>query len=389
MASEARISQQAGISYNGTLDKYVLKSYTYPENLFSNKAEFGNTWVMININVLEQSKYFKQDQSVELSPEEQGKRWTQADARDQSTLAASTSAAISSGVLAAGASLISTLASKGKISGVDAGLASKGKISGVDAGQAGKAGLIAGGTTGLVVGVPLAIAGTTKRSTKRLASAIQLPMPNNIATPYAVEWGGEDTAGLDALMRVPGMLLPGGNKASSPAGDKIQDAAAAAALAAGKAAGAGGVSAAAGLVVNPKREMMFTGVDFRNFTMDYMFYPKNMAEARYVKNIVDLLKFHMYPEYKSSERFTYVYPSEFDITFYMGDGKENPWVNRIATSVLTSMNVNYTPQGVWATHADGSPVMIQVSLAFKELSIITKENLLNPADDSTEIKASY
>lgn len=384
MASEARISQQAGISYNGTLDKYVLKSYTYPENLFSNKAEFGNTWVMININVLEQSKYFRQDQSVDLSPEEQGKRWTQADARDQSTLAATVSAGVSSGVLASGASLISTLAGKFKSGGL-----TNLNVSGAEAGSAGLAGLVAGATTGAVVGIPLMVAGTAKRSTKRLASAIQLPMPNNIATPYAVEWGGEDTAGLDALMRVPGMLLPGGNRASSPAGDKIQDAAAAAALAAGKAAGVGGVSAAAGLAVNPKKEMMFTGVDFRNFTMDYMFYPKNMAEARYVKNIVDLLKFHMYPEYKSSEQFTYVYPSEFDITFYMGDGKENPWVNRIATSVLTSMNVNYTPQGVWATHADGSPVMIQVSLAFKELSIITKENLLNPADDSTEIKASY
>lgn len=378
MASEARLSQQSGTSYTGTGEnsKYNLKSYTYPENLFSNKAEYGNTWVMININVLEQSKYFRQDQSVELSPEEQGKRWTQADARDQTTLAATASAATSAGVIAGGASLVATLANKGKLSGTDAG-------------QAGKAGLTAAATTGLAVGVPLMVAGTTKRSTKRLASAIQLPMPNNIATPYAVEWGGEDTAGLDALMRVPGMLLPGGNRASSPAGDKIQDAAAAAALVAAKTAGAGGISAAAGLAVNPKKEMMFTGVDFRNFTMDYMFYPKNMAEARYVKNIIDLLKFHMYPEYKSSERFTYVYPSEFDITFYIGDGKENPWLNRIATSVLTNMNVNYTPQGVWATHADGSPVMIQLSLSFKELSIITKENLLNPADDSTDVKASY
>lgn len=386
MASEARLSQQSGTSYNGNggNSKYNLKSYTYPENLFSNKAEFGNTWVMININVLEQSKYFRQDQSVELSPEEQGRRWTQADARDQTTLAATASAATSAGVLAGGAVLASTLADKFKLSGL-AGL----KVTGAEAGQAGRTGAVAGISTAAAVGIPLMVAGTTKRATKRLASAIQLPMPNNIATPYAVDWGGEDTAGLDALMRVPGMLLPGGNRASSPAGDKIQDAAAAAALTAAGAVGARGVSAAAGLAVNPKKEMMFTGVDFRNFTMDYMFYPKNMAEARYVKNIIDLLKFHMYPEYKSSERFTYVYPSEFDITFFIGDGKENPWINRIATSVLTSMNVNYTPQGVWATHEDGSPVMIQVTLAFKELSIITKENLVNPADDSTDVKVSY
>lgn len=374
MASEARISQQAGISYNGTLDKYVLKSYTYPENLFSNKAEFGNTWVMININVLEQSKYFRQDQSVELSPEEENKRWTQADARDQTALAAIGQGAVgAAGVAAVGA----VLAGQGKNTPGKPG-SGVGRVVNI----AGKA----AGATGFAIGAPLLEAGTTKRSTKRLASAIQLPMPNNLATPYAVEYGADDTSTLDALMRIPGYLIPGGNPNPANLG---KDLAAAGGLAAGKAVGAGGISAAAGLALNPKKEMMFTGVDFRNFTMDYMFYPKNMAEARYIKNIIDLLKFHMYPEYMSKDRYTFIYPSEFDITFYIGDGKENPWVNRIATSVLTNLTVNYTPQGVWATHADGSPVMIQVTLAFKELSIITKDNLVNPADDSTDVKASY
>lgn len=379
MASEARISQESGTSYTGTGEnsKYNLKSYTYPENLFSNKAEFGNTWVMININVLEQSKYFRQDQSVELSPEEEGKRWTQADARDQTVAQATGYSAISSGVVAAGgAGLASFLASRNKD---DSGKP------GTGVGAALKTGGKAAAATGFAVGAPLIAAGTAKRSTKRLASAIQLPMPNNLATPYAVEYGGDDTATLDMMMRIPGYVLPG---KPNPA-NLASDLAAAAGLTAAKAVGAGGISAAAGLALNPKKEMLFTGVDFRNFTMDYMFYPKNMAEARYIKNIIDLLKFHMYPEYKSKDRYTYVYPSEFDITFYIGDGKENPWVNRVATSVLTNMNVNYTPQGVWATHDDGSPVMIQVSLAFKELSIITKDNLVNPADDSTDVKASY
>lgn len=374
MASEARLSAQSGTSYTGTGEnsKYNLKSYTYPENLFSNKQEFGNTWVMININVLEQSNFFKQDQTVEISPEE-NKRWTQADARDQTVVGAAASAAVSAGVVAG---LGAVLAGQGK------NTTGPGSGAGRVAGTAGKT----AGVTGLAVGVPMAIAGTTKRSTKRLASAIQLPMPNNLMTPYAVEYGQDDTAAMDMMMRVPGLFVPGGKP--NPA-NWAGDLAAAAALTAAKTVGAGGISAASGLALNPKKEMIFNGVDFRNFTMDYLFYPKNMAEARYVKNIIDLLKFHMYPEYKSKERFTFIYPSEFDITFYIGDGQENPWVNRIATSVLTSLNVNYTPQGVWATHEDGSPVMIQLSLAFKELSIITKENLLNPADNSTEVKASF
>lgn len=376
--SEARFSAQSGTAYNGFggNSKYNLQSFTYPENLFSNKEEFGNTWVMINVNVLEQSKYFREDQSVELSPEEQGKRWTEADARDQSV----------AGVVASGAT------SGAAVGSLTALLAGKGSV------EVGKAAIQGGAVGGAATGIPVAIAQTAKRSTKRLASAIQLPMPNNMMTPYSVEWGSDSTKIFDMMMRVPGIgvnaikkMATGDVEGLKKEGSAALDLAASAALSMNSMAGSGGVSAASGLASNPKKEMIFNGVDFRNFTMDYLFYPKNMSETLYIKKIIDLLKFHMYPEYKSKERFTFVYPSEFDITFYVGDGKENPWVNRIATSVLTSMNVNYTPQGVWAVHEDGSPVMIQISLSFKELSIITKENLVNPVDIATnnDVKASY
>ena len=378
MASEARISSQSGTEYQRHYgdSKYDLKSYTYPENLFSNKNEFANTWVMININVLEQSSAYKQDQTVELSPEEQGKRWTQADARDNSVAGATASAGVSTAV----------------VGGLTAILAGKSKT------EASIAAVQSGVVGALSVGAPLIVAGTAKRQTKRLSAAIQLPMPNNLMTPYSVDWGTDDTKMFDLAMRIPtmaaragGKLLTGDFAGFAKEGSGAADLAASAALSVNSALGSGGVSAASGLASNPKKEMIFSGVDFRNFTMDYLFYPKSMAETLYVKNIIEMLKFHMYPEYKSKERFTFIYPSEFDITFFVGtEGKENPWVNRVATSVLTNMTVNYTPQGVWAVHADGAPVMIQLSLTFKELSIITKENLNNPAmNTQSEVKASF
>lgn len=372
--SEARFSAQSGTAYSGyegpykyDLKSYKLQSYTYPENLFSNKAEFGNTWVMININVLEQSKYYKEYQSVELSPEEKGKRWTEADARDKSVAGTAFSAGVSGAVVGG---VTSFLANKG-------GGTLKETIKNPKVAIGTIQGAAAGAAVGaLTTALPAALAGTAKRSTKRLTSAIQLPMPNNLMTPYSVEYGQDSTKVFDLMMR-------------GPTGFDVADLAAATALSMNSAAGSGGISAATGMAANPKKEMIFGGVDFRNFTLDYLFYPKSMGETLYIKKIIDLLKFHMYPEYKSDDRFTFIYPSEFDITFFMGDGVENPWVNRIATSVLTNMNVNYTPQGVWAVHADGSPVMIQISLTFKELSIITKENLVNPSDENVEVKASY
>lgn len=394
--SEARFSAQSGTAYNGyegpykyDLKSYKLKSYTYPENLFSNKAEFGNTWVMININVLEQSKYFKEYQSVELSPEEQGKRWTEADARDQTVLGA-TAAAGTSGFVAG---TLTSLLAAGEGSIVKT---AKAAANPTTLGAAGATGLKTGGLAAVAVGAPIAIAGTAKRSTKRLSSAIQLPMPNSLMAPYAVSWGADSTKIFDMMMRIPNIGVGALTKTATgdfeglkKEGAASLDLGASAALSMNSLAGNAGVSAASGLASNPKKEMFFDGVDFRTFTMDYQFYPKSMGETLYIKKIIDLLKFHMYPEYKSEQRFTFVYPSEFDITFFMGDGIENPWVNRIATSVLTNMSVNYTPDGVWAVHEDGSPVRIQLSLTFKELSIITKENLENPADENVQVKASY
>jgi hypothetical protein len=83
----------------------------------------------------------------------------------------------------------------------------------------------------------------------------------------------------------------------------------------------------------------------------------------------------MHPEYKSEGRYTFIYPSEFDITFFTNDGEENRWVTKIGTCILTDMSVNYTPDGQWVNHRDGAPNAFEVSLSFKELGILTKEDI--------------
>lgn len=363
--SDIRYSAQSGTSYDPTEDylrakyptvgdsgKYEMRHLTYPLDLFGSQTEYGDTWVRININVLEQSKYAPPPgQEVYVSDTER-RRFTEADARNQSVASTTANVAGSSAALAA----ILTAAS-GK-NAVDVGI------------NAARAGTVAA----VGVGIPLGVAGTASRATKRIKEAIQLPMPNNIITPYTTNWGQEDTRIFDMMARLSSTTagavkdaLGKGTIASGVAGD------AAASLALSTVAPKG-VSAAAGLASNPKAEMTFEGVDFRNFTFDYRFYPKSAAESGVIMQIIRTLKFHMYPEYKTESRFTYIYPSEFDITFLKGD-LENPWLNKIATCALTNLSVNYTPSGVWATHEDGSPVMIQLTLTFKELSLLTKETI--------------
>jgi hypothetical protein len=82
----------------------------------------------------------------------------------------------------------------------------------------------------------------------------------------------------------------------------------------------------------------------------------------------------MHPEFKDANNFVYVYPSEFDIEYFI-NGSPNDNLNRISSCVLTEMNVNYSPNGVFSTFPDGTPTQINLTLNFVELETLTKERI--------------
>jgi hypothetical protein len=142
---------------------------------------------------------------------------------------------------------------------------------------------------------------------------------------------------------------------------------------AGKVTG-GALSAKLGIAANPKKEQVFRGLDFRTFTFDYQFFPRSPNEAKQVLDIIETFKYHMHPEFKSEHHFVWIYPSEFDILYY-NNGKENEHLHKHTSCVLESMNVNYTPNGSFTTFANGMPTQINMSLQFKELLLLSKEQI--------------
>ena len=52
----------------------------------------------------------------------------------------------------------------------------------------------------------------------------------------------------------------------------------------------------------------------------------------------------------------------------------SPYINKVAESVITSVDVNYAPNG-YTAHDDGSPVQIQMTLQFKEIQLIDKAKI--------------
>lgn len=338
--------------------KYDIKSLSYPMDIHA--PDYGGNMVVFYINVATASKF--------LPPPNQTYDMKDLDIpRDRGLLVgrpiSMLNAAVSSAV-------------SGAAGGIVGGLLGGFGSAATAATAIGAAGLFVGGN----------VSGTTTREQKRLKAAIALHMPNNLNIRYSTSWSEEDTGSTEALSKVgedaAGLLKSLGDvKLSNMLPESVKSA--------GKTTGtdiamagasefmqkSGTVSARTGLAGNPKKEMVFKGVDFRTFSFDYNFFPRDETEAQHVYDIIYLFKFHMHPEYMAdTSNFLYVYPSEFDISYFSGTGI-NQFIHRHASCVLTELSVNYTPNGNFATFANGMPTQISITLTFKELSTPTKESI--------------
>ena len=128
-------------------------------------------------------------------------------------------------------------------------------------------------------------------------------------------------------------------------------------------------------------ETTFKGVGFRKFSYTWKFAPKSVEEVIAAQDIIKTFKFHMLPELPETDDFGryYVVPAEFDI-FYMFRGDENAYFNKIATSVLVNMDVNYSPSNYQTFRPidgfDGAPpTEIDMKLDFQETKVITKADV--------------
>jgi hypothetical protein len=131
-----------------------------------------------------------------------------------------------------------------------------------------------------------------------------------------------------------------------------------------------------GRAINPNQEMVFESVPFRTFSFPFEFAPKNEKEKEDVNKILSMFKFHMMPE-KAGEGYLTA-PAQFQITYMYRDGA-NMYIPKISRCALTSMSVDYSPEGVFTTFkADekgAMPVLTKMDLSFTEMEIMTKETI--------------
>lgn len=364
----------------GAAESYKPEEHTYPKDLLgvgeNGVNPYGNNYVMFYINVQEDSKLVRDNPGSTIP------NVTSRVGRDLNGRGYTNAAVIGANT---GASLVA-----GTFIGDALGLRGGGPV-GAALGFGVSTSLSDMTAADVTNGLDTASAAAQRefsKPLKRLKTAIALHLPNNWAIRYGVNYEDTDTFGAQALMaggtaivnagaNTVGAFSEGGltGAASSLGRDLARDLGPIATSAGLQATPLGdSLSALSGVAANPKKEQVFKGVDFRSFTFDYQFYPRDLTETENVKNIINEFKYHMHPEFKDASGFLFTYPSEFDIYYYAG-GDENQYVHRHTACVLTSMNVNYSPQGQFTSFANGAPTQINLTLEFKELTIMTRETL--------------
>ena len=244
------------------------------------------------------------------------------------------------------------------------------------------------------------------RTTKLTKDAIALYMPDTLMFNYSQSYDqlnlGEDilgqamAAGSGVLDKIKAKDYSGALKEAS--GAAALNIASNAAKKLGGAAGEAGLAAALGVVKNPMLEMIYRSPNFRTFQFDFMFYPRDEREALEVQRIVERFRFHQAPELaapglKTGGAGFLVPPSEFDIKFYYG-GRQNPNIPQVATCILTTIDLNYAPNG-WSAYEipgennpalgrTGMPVAMQMTLQFQEVTYLTKKDFTSDSELDTK-----
>jgi len=189
---------------------------------------------------------------------------------------------------------------------------------------------------------------------------IALYMPDTVAFPFAANYG---TTSLKDVIVSATSAIPGIGKLTSTISSISESPATKLLL---------NVS---GLAINPREQVLFDGITFREYQLAFTFTPTSQEEAIEVRNIIKEFRSAMAPTINSGKAgMFYDIPNTFDVDFLF-NGKRNRHISKVAESVMTSIDVNYAPNG-WSAHTDGAPVQTTVTMNFREIELIDK-NMIN------------
>ncbi len=136
-----------------------------------------------------------------------------------------------------------------------------------------------------------------------------------------------------------------------------------------------------GAVFNENVELLFRGITLRDpFSFVFNISPRFKEESQVVKEMIVFLKQEMSAKKGNTSGAAaglfLTAPSVFRIQ-YMSGGNPHPYLNRFKICALNGISVNFTSSNTYTTYSDGTPVHMQLSLTFQELTPIYNEDYQN------------
>lgn len=217
------------------------------------------------------------------------------------------------------------------------------------------------------------------RAKYQLKESIVLPMPNTFTSPSTSKWKEAGMGLIAGMLLDPnaGQTMGAMNKeGAQKVMEAVNQGASFAARAAVDAFQAGAGDVATGIAANPFLNQMFDGVSLRKFQFSWKVSARNKQEADMIREIIYTFRYHAAPEFEGSFKAFMRYPSEFEIGFFIGNGKENTSLPKIARCVCSNFDVKFNEGEQWNyfNHEDFQPTHITINAEFSEVNqIVTKE----------------
>jgi len=223
------------------------------------------------------------------------------------------------------------------------------------------------------------------RPSRRLVEgSVFLPVPGGVGDQNTVSWGPDNMNPADlALAGMAFDTIRTGTFDAQKAQDTITDAASSpetkSALAAifTKSAGINGniLTRKTGSVVNPNMELLFNAPSLRPFAFTYRMSPRDRGESVMVRKIIRMFKQSMAVKRTKSTLFLKS-PSTYQLEWKNGQSrsKNHEYLPMIKECALTGFNVNYTPDGNYATYDDSSMISYELQFSFQELEPIYNDD---------------
>ena len=157
------------------------------------------------------------------------------------------------------------------------------------------------------------------------------------------------------------------------------------------------VSAFTGTVINPRLEKIFQEKGIRTFTFAWDFYPRNPVEVENIKAIIDTFRYHSHPAISMSSdshkdatpeqkqahtKIMLRVPAEFEVRFLSSSPNsgivgynENEYIPKVGRCVITDIQADYTPNGVFSTFQNNAPTAVTLILTMSEVTQMTREHV--------------